>query len=545
MSNTPSSIVCFKNGFSFVCIPVSLKESSNEDKKSSDQVHVSTLGPLPDEVVHGTIGLQPDNPDKLKIFSLAKAPMNKKTPTVLDIPEETEFSIQAYLGANIGKHVVLNYSNQDGTHVADGKIKKVLNAATRSFVVIEMNDTGADMLIDTSLIISVQAAVDDGHDNNQPRVLVRYHNAGDGEQDSKAVLTYLTPGLTWAPSYSLVLDKTTKTLKLEGKACLMCDLSFLEGDIIPEVCLVTGQPNMLYQHITDPLVSDLSASDFVNQMEGGMAQSSFGFGGVTRQTARKSTGPRAPRAPNSNMFGAAAVSYQHVEEAEGIDSGETVEDFFHYVLKNVPIKCNYPISMDFINKVSSIKYEDVYFVDLNSADMDNKGAVEVKHAISFKNTTGQPLTTAPATVLSKAEPNSKFLVQGLMKYCWPGHDANLEITSTHDVQVNFSVKSDTTEEQEKDNDYTMYSTLHHCEVVLVNYKQESVKCKVEHTLRGALVASDPDVKNKIDKIVSYHDINPHAKYVWEIIVGPQQNNKIVFSYILKERRLQQKGFGGR
>jgi len=201
--------------------------------------------------------------------------------------------------------------------------------------------------------------------------------------------------------------------------------------------------------------------------------------------------------------------------------------------------------MDFINKVSSIKYEDVYFVDLNYADMDNKGAVEVKHAISFKNTTGQPLTTAPATVLSKAEPNSKFLVQGLMKYCWPGHDANLEITSTHDVQVNFSVKSDTTEEQEKDNDYTMYSTLHHCEVVLVNYKQESVKCKVEHTLRGALAASDPDVKNKIDKIISYHDINPHAKYVWEIIVGPQQNNKIVFSYILKEKRLQQKGFGGR
>ena len=539
MSNTPSSIVCFKNGFSFVCIPVILKDSSDEDKKSNDQVRLSTLGPLPDEVVHGTIGLQPDNPDKLQILSLSKAPMNKKTPTVLDIPEETEFSIQAYLEANIGKHVVLNFSNQDGTHESIGKIKKVLNAATKSFVVIELNDTGADMLIDTSLIISVQAAVDNGNDNSQPRVLVRYHNAGDGEQESKAVLTYLTPGLTWAPSYSLVLDTATKTLKLEGKACLMCDLSFLEGDIIPEVCLVTGQPNMLYQHITDPLVSHLSASDFVNQMEGGRGQSSFGFGGITRQTARKSTGPRAPMA-SSNMFGAAARS---VEEAEGIDSGETVEDFFHYVLKNVPIKSDYPISMDFINKVSSIKYEDVYFVDLNSADMDNKGAVEVKHAISFKNTTGQPLTTAPATVLSKAEPNSKFLVQGLMKYCWPGHDANLEITSTHDVQVNLAVKSDTTEEQEKDSDYTMYSTLHNCEVVLVNYKQESVKCKVEHTLRGALVSSNPAVKNKIDKIVSYHDINPHAKYVWEIIAGPQQNNKIVFSYILKERRLQkvQKG----
>ena len=94
-----------------MCIPVILKDSSDEDKKSSDQVQISTLGPLPDEVVHGTIGLQPDNPDKLKIFSLSKAPMNKKTPTVLDIPEETEFSIQAYLEANVGKHVVLNIAN--------------------------------------------------------------------------------------------------------------------------------------------------------------------------------------------------------------------------------------------------------------------------------------------------------------------------------------------------------------------------------------------------------------------------------------------------
>lgn len=549
-SNTPSSIVCFKNGYSFICIPVSLQDSSDEDKKSSDQVQSSTLGPLPDEVVHGTIGLQPDHPDKLRILSLSKAPREKKTPSVLDIPEGTEFSVKAYLGANVGKHVRLLFSNQNGTHEEDGKIKRVLNAATGSYVVIEgtgaTGDTRADMLFDISLIISIQATVDNRTDGKEPKVLVRYHSTGDGEEDSKAVLSYLTPGLTWAPSYSLVLDKTTKTLKLEGKACLMCDLSFLEGEIIPEVCLVTGQPNMLYQNISDPLVSNISASDFVHRLEGGMGQSSYGFGGVTRQTARKSTGPRAPRA--SEAFGASSRSAlfgaAQVEEAEGIDSGETVEDFFHYVLKNVPIKRDHPISMDFINKVPSIKYEDVYFVDLNSADMDNKGAVEVKHAISFKNTTGQPLTTAPATVLSKAEPNSKFLVQGLMKYCWPGHDANLEITSTHDVQVNFSVKSaGTTEEKEKDSEYTVYSTLHNCEVVLVNYKQESVKCKVEHSLRGALTVSDPEVKNKIEKIVNYHDINPHAKYVWEIIVGPQETNKIVFSFIVKERRHQkvQKG----
>ena len=107
-----------------------------------------------------------------------------------------------------------------------------------------------------------------------------------------------------------------------------------------------------------------------------------------------------PLAAPQTTFGA-----NNVEDAEAIDGGEAVEDFFHYILKKVPVKYNHPISMDFITAVPSIKYEDVYFVNLNKADMENKGDVEVKHAISFKNMTGQPLTTAPATVLATADPN--------------------------------------------------------------------------------------------------------------------------------------------
>ena len=521
-----------------------MRLDDDTEKKSSDQVQSCTLGPLPDHVVHGTIGLQPTRPDGLKILSLSKAPEKRKAASVLDIPEVGEFSIEAYLGVNVGKYVTLTI--MQGTHrwAESGKVKRVLNAANKSFVVIEKSnffhkDLRADMLIDISHIQSVEGAVENEDGIKQPRIRVRYHRAD--EQSSDAVLSYLTPGLTWAPSYSLVLDKTTKTLQLEGKACLMCDLSFLGGDIIPEVCLVTGQPNMLFQNITDPLVSDQTASDFVQNLEGGGRSMAFGYGGVTRQTARTSTGAPAPTM--AGLFAGAqntgaSFGASRVEEAEGIDNGETVDDFFHYILKNVPIKCGHPISMDFINKVPSIKYEDVYLVNLNTADMDNKGAVEVKHAISFKNSTGQPLTTAPATVLAKAEPNNKFLVQGLMNYCWPGHDANLEITSTHDVQVNFLTQSaESIKEQEKDTEYIIYSVLKNCEVVLVNNKEESVKCKVEHTFKGELASSDPEVRNKIDKNMgAYNDLNPLAKFVWEIALGPKDKKKMTFSYLVKERR---------
>jgi len=194
--------------------------------------------------------------------------------------------------------------------------------------------------------------------------------------------------------------------------------------------------------------------------------------------------------------------------------------------------------MDFIKQVPSIEYEDVYNVEIPTLINKNRGPVYVKHAISFKNTTGQPLTTAPATVLFKAEPNNKFLVQGLMKYCLPGHDANLEMTTAHDVHVTTHVQVSpcnckvATDEQEKDRKCTKFSAL--CEVVLVNYKQESVKCKVGYELRGTLATSDPKVKSKIS-VANPHDINQCAKYAWEINIDPQEEKKIVFSYTFISR----------
>merc|ERR1719431_1473510 len=97
-------------------------------------------------------------------------------------------------------------------------------------------------------------------------LLVRY--VTNGSSDLGASLSYLTKGLTWAPSYSVLMDKESKTVKLEGKACLLCDLPFLDGDSIPEISLVAGEPNMEFQHLSDPLASGVSAEVFVDMLGG-------------------------------------------------------------------------------------------------------------------------------------------------------------------------------------------------------------------------------------------------------------------------------------
>merc|ERR1719312_1384439 len=77
-------------------------------------------------------------------------------------------------------------------------------------------------------------------------------------------------------------------------------------------------------------------------------------------------------ASNSMTFGAAFAP--EMEEAEGIKGGETVGDFFHYNLKNVPLKFNHPLSIPFIDSCDGISYEDIYYLDLECQQPGEKTA---------------------------------------------------------------------------------------------------------------------------------------------------------------------------
>ena len=457
--NTPSSIVCFKNGYSFITTPLELESVDDCD---AGTVNEAVIGPLPEFVVHGTIGLQPQDKTKLKILSISKASQDKIEK--LQFPEGKS-SIPLILKANEGKYVHVSVSIGKGMgggySQMQGKVKMVnWNEASPedSLVCLQVkkgNNEVREVLVKVEDVQVVEAgSPPDGTVTNE--LLVRYSSC---DQSPTATLSYLTQvinynynmynfnviklnslyhycliqGLTWAPSYYLVLDTENKTLQLEGRACLMCDIGFMDGDIIPEVCLVAGVPRMVLKDVNDPLVSGGSANQFIDVMLGMESEGSQGFG-AGRRKARSMPGMMSmSQAANSGgLFGASRV-----EDAEGVSGGETIEDFFHYVLKNVPLKHQLPISLNFIENVPVLDYQDIYFINLNKADMVSKGEVEVNHAISFRNKSGQPLTTAPATILARNNNNktNRFMVQGMLKFSMPGQNVDIEITTTQDVQV--------------------------------------------------------------------------------------------------------------
>ena len=88
---------------------------------------------------------------------------------------------------------------------------------------------------------------------------------------------------------------------------------------------------------------------------------------------------------------------------------------------------NRPMNLPFIQECDPEPYQDVYFFDLN-----NKGSygnddtmVEATHAITFKNTSGQPFTTGPVSVLMEEESGKGAL--------------EVEIPNTRKAENNFLV----------------------------------------------------------------------------------------------------------
>jgi len=556
IDNTASSLICFKNGYSYVNIPVELE---NEEKGDIKECNV---GPLPSFAVHGTVGLEADNPEDVKILSIAQA--REKKPE-LEIPTGTDVSWAGFLKANIGNAVkitVMEAARHGPANIkhVEGTVKFIQDEQQepRLAMLLTPDTLGGkgSVLVDTSKITLIETSLFGVPEEEKIKsLMVRYKSKSSSGELPKATLSYLTKGLTWAPSYTLLLNKSSKTMKLEGKACLLCDLPFFNGDAVPDISLVSGQPKIEYLNLSDPLASGESARNFIDQLGYGM-----GYGGSPRM-ARMAAAPPMMMARNEMM------SYEADEMEEGIKGGETVEDFYHYKLENVPLKHRQPVSMNFIKACPNVEYEDIYYLDLNQkmtvyrSTEDSEEELEAIHAISFKNVSEQPLTSAPVSVLAKKASEdwrsedgdtineNNFMVQGMMKFTQVGKSATVEITKAMDVNGKFLVETNPERKTELVTDgpggfgsffsagpKKKYadSIEKNGKVLVINSKDEEINCKIEYLLYGHLTTSNPEPIEKTERRHNSHGLNPTTKYVWQIKVPARNTAELTFKYCIKE-----------
>ena len=224
MANTPSSIVCFKNGFSFVTVPVLLgQDQPGTQEAQNDPIKSCIIGPLPSFAVHGTVGLLPESPESVKIFSLSKA---AKKDGELKIPAGPDYSYHAILQANQGNTVTIqvNKGGNGAQFISAASLEKMTGLvkwvqpptekeAKMAVLETSENNLKLDKFINTEKIVHLERGVMEG--TTSTSLEVRYVSTEPGP---RATLSYLTNGLTWAPSYSvLMIIEITRTTNVEGK----------------------------------------------------------------------------------------------------------------------------------------------------------------------------------------------------------------------------------------------------------------------------------------------------------------------------------------
>eukprot|EP00092_Neocalanus_flemingeri_P030518 GFUD01033135.1.p1 GENE.GFUD01033135.1~~GFUD01033135.1.p1 ORF type:complete len:559 (-),score=202.78 GFUD01033135.1:889-2565(-) len=552
-----SSVILFKTGYSFISQPVQLGQGE-EGKEGA--VEECRIGPLPAFAVHGTVAVQAWNTDQVEVLSLGR---RKKEDLELSLPTE-DMSMAGFLEANMGTMVSVDVEEgqgmRAGTRCYQGRVKWVKamgdegTEARLAMLEIKEGQVKKDKLFNCSNIVNIEKIAED---EEEVSLVARYRRTATSKAPM-ATLSYLTRGLAWAPSYSLLINKEEMTLRLDGHATFLCDLPQFDGEPVGCVSLVAERPKVHLEQLCDPLVSGMGAMDFIRQLGAETGQHVPQRHVLKPPGAQYEQHSRSKKSSNVMMGGCSGRGYEmEMEESyvsqsvEGIKGGESVEDFFHYQLQSVPLNHKQPVKMPFIKQCGDIKYEDIYFIDLDnnvriaSSGEDEESSVEVKHAISFKNSSGQPLTSAPVSILAreKEEGQSKFMVQGMMKFTGPGKPVIVEITRSKDVQANYVVETGSDRKTELISKAVSWTGAGKKYVDIIskkgkltikNPRKTQINCKIEHALQGHLEKSNPVVKEVTERQSGNHgELNHISKLLWELSVPAEGTAELSIEYGIK------------
>jgi hypothetical protein len=235
-------------------------------------------------------------------------------------------------------------------------------------------------------------------------------------------LVYLQKGLRWIPSYRVAIDgKGSANVKLQ--AIIINELADLSG---VTASLVVGVPSFAFENTLDPVslrTSNPLSGYFQKEARPGLSNA------IASQGVMLTRGDAVPA----------------LDPALATIGGAQSEDLFLFPVRNLTVAKGQRLTLPVTEQ--NLPYTDVYTVNLPiSPPPDIRGNVPsdqqadvarmlaapgAVHKIRLKNTTGTPLTTAPALVVR----GDQVLSQNMVTYTSPGAGSDLEIGKAVDIQV--------------------------------------------------------------------------------------------------------------
>lgn len=322
----------------------------------------------------------------------------------------------------------------------------------------------------------------------------------------------LEHGLTWVPSYAIDLTND-KELLLICKATVMNELADLDNI---EASFITGFPNMRFAGGVDPLTNPATLDAVLAMLIG----SSFAPGPMANVTSQ------AAMSRADEMRGAQA-DFTQILPVPGVD--QQLQELFFYRVPGISLKKGDRAAFNLFT--AKAPYEHVYTWDV-VRQVHSVGAripgQDIWHTISFKNTSGKPLTTAVATTFQEGQ----ILGQDLVNYTTAGAETEVRITKSLDIHAQSS-------EEQVSRDraaLVLPNTSIAYDLITVkgtlsvkNSRPKNARMRISLTVEGELVNAEG--KPQTSKTTrGLGEINPATSLLWKPEVKAGETIELNYTY---------------
>ena len=331
------------------------------------------------------------------------------------------------------------------------------------------------------------------------------------------MVTYLTKGLAWLPSYRLDLTDPKK-LSIRQNAVVRNEMGDVENT---ELQLISGFPNVRFGSVDSPLWPGTRLSAFFQQVN----QSGSNPNGIL-----------------SNALSQQAVYLNNPSRSDGpplpdvAEEGNVSDDIHYHSIGKRSLKAGDSLSLDVAAAGAEYKRVVEWTVpdprDGNGRYRNSNGNQppaadgEAWDAVSFKNPYDFPMTTAAATIVE----GGRFRGQSISEWVNPGQQACVKITRALSIRTE---AGETEEEGERQivyiggDDYQR--TTVKGRLAVRNFRGKDVTLTIRCEFSGKLLEADGDPKSSL-RVEGATSVNPRRQLDWTITLPAGAEKELTYRY---------------
>lgn len=334
------------------------------------------------------------------------------------------------------------------------------------------------------------------------------------EQEHELVMGGMAYGLSWLPSYSLMLDGD-RSGGLVCKATVVNDLMDL---FRVQLELVSGYPAMGNAEVEDPLTHNTTLAGFLKAVHAHTQEEESSL-----MTNSLVTASYAEYVDSGDGFsrGMAAMA-----------AGELIraEDLAYYSLPDFTCRRGETVQCKLFD--AAVNYEHVYTCALpNQSEMTwrsrrGEPIATVWHCLHITNTSELPWSAGVVTCYA----GGRLVARSTLPYTPAGHDTQLRLSRSFDAAV--SCREDVSAAAPAADDPRVMKTTYTGEIVVTNKADKPIVLELSKAIDGSVVkVSDGATVSSLPTQM----YNPRSTVVWKLNLAPGEEKKCTYSYTFESQ----------